>query len=277
MSNERITENLVRDTFRALGFGTTDSDTVVEEQKSQIEEVTKLLRGASKTGGGGKGAPEFIISAISAPDFIIVAECKATTKQHESLERNKIADYAVDGVLHYAKALSRSYNVIAVAASGQTKPSLKISTFLWPKGALTYKSLTNESGKEITEIIPFDDYIRHGSFDPLVTKNRHDDLMAFSRDLHNFMRDHAKLTESEKPLLVSGTLIALRDVPFAKSFGDYFADDLQKQWMHVIRGEIEKADIPNSKKKQHDSAILKYCCSSRTRENHPQISQGNNV
>ena len=62
------------------------------------------------------------------------------------------------------------------------------------------------------------------------------------------MRDHAKLTESEKPLLVSGTLIALRNAAFAKSYELYQPDDLQKEWMKVIRTEIEKATIPQAKK-----------------------------
>ncbi|EHK7638218.1 class I SAM-dependent DNA methyltransferase [Escherichia coli] len=248
MANERITENLVRDTLRVLGYGTVSNETIVEEQKSQIAEVNKMLRGASKTGGKGMGAPEFIVSSFSAPDFLIIFECKALTKQHESPMRNRPVEFAVDGVLHYAKALSKSFNVIAVAASGQNESELKISNFLWPKGSVEYKSLTNEHGVEINSIIPFDDYIKHGSFDPIVSRNRHEDLMAFSRELHEFMRDHAKLTESEKPLLVSGTLIALKNTPFAKSFGDYGPEALQRQWMHVIKEEIEKADIPNSKK-----------------------------
>ncbi|MHA6530144.1 HsdM family class I SAM-dependent methyltransferase [Paenibacillus sp. BAC0078] len=248
MANERITENIVRDSLRALGYGNADSDIIVEEQKSQIEEVTKLLKSSSKSGKGGKGAPEFIISSLSSPDFLIIFECKASTKHHESLTRNKPVEFAVDGVLHYAKSLSKSYNVIAVAASGQTRAGLKISTFLFPKGSNDYKVFTNEHGSEIDTIIPYEDYIRHGSFDPEVAQQRHDDLMAFSRELHDFMRDHAKLTESEKPLIVSGTLIALKNAAFAKSFGEYSPEDLQKQWMHVIREEIEKAKIPNSKK-----------------------------
>ena len=72
--------------------------------------------------------------------------------------------------------------------------------------------------------------------------------MAFSRELHEFMRDHAKLTESEKPLMVSGTLIALINIPFVKSYEEYKPDELQKEWLRIIKREIEKADIPNSKK-----------------------------
>jgi len=62
------------------------------------------------------------------------------------------------------------------------------------------------------------------------------------------MRDHAKLTESEKPLLVSGTLIALRNKAFAKVFNEYPPEELQKQWMQVIEGEIQKAEMPKAKK-----------------------------
>ena len=248
MPNERITENLIRNFLKELNYGSIESDTIIEEQKSQIVEINKLLKGASKTGKGGKGAPEFIITSPSCPDFVILIECKPINKYHESADHSKPIEFAVDGALNYAKALSRSYNVIAIGTSGQTKSNLKISVFLHPKMSSTYKKLLTKNSQEIDSLIPFDDFIRHASFDFSVSKNRHEDLMTFSNSLHEFMRDHAKLTESEKPLLVSGTLIALRNIPFAKSFGEYSPSDLQKQWMHVIKEEIKKADIPNSKK-----------------------------
>jgi type I restriction enzyme M protein len=246
MANERITENLVRDILRELKYYD-NKDTVVEEQKSQIEEVKKLLKGASKTGKGGIGAPEFIISSFETPDFIIIYECKAETNKHQSPKLDKPIDFAVDGVLHYAKQLSKSYNIIAIAVSGQSRESLKISNFIYPKGASTHKNLVNKAGNKIQSIVSFEDYIEHGTFDPDVAKKRHDDLMEFSRDLHDFMRDHAKLTESEKPLLVSGTLIALKNKAFAKSYDEYKPEDLQKEWMRVIKEEFKKAEIPNSK------------------------------
>lgn len=246
--NERITENLVRDKLSDLGYRDVESETIVEEQKSQIEEVKKLLKNASKSGKGGKGFPEFIITAPIFSDFIIVIECKASTKKHKSENLNKPVEYAVDGVLHYAKFLSKSYNVVAIAVSGQTKTSMKVSNFIWAKEAVSYKNLTNEYSKEIEDIISFDDYIRLSSFDKEVEKVRLNDLMAFSRELHEFMRDHAKLTESEKPLLVSGTLIALTNEVFAKTFSMYPPEKLQTEWMRIIKEEIEKANIPKAKK-----------------------------
>ena len=248
MANERITEQLVRKRLDFLGYWSPDNDIAVEEQKSQIDAVKRLLKNASKTGKGGKGAPEFIISSTSSPDFLVVIECKADVRHHESINRDAPAGYAVDGALHYAAHLSKEFNVIALAVSGQTMQQLKVSTFLYAKGGKTLKPLCTKEGKDIDVIVPWQDYIEHATYDPSVQRMRLDELMAFSRDLHDFMRDHAKLTESQKPLLVSGTLIALRNKAFAKSYNEYAPDELQREWMRVIKSEIQRAEIPKAKK-----------------------------
>jgi type I restriction enzyme M protein len=244
--NERITENIVRDKLRTLGYYD-NPDICVDEQRSAIEEIKKLLKGASKNGGIGSGYPEFLISTRSTPDFLIIFECKANVKFHESNDQKKPKDFAVDGALHYAEKLSKSFNVIAVAVSGQNKSELKISTFLYPKQAKTAKPLTTKAGVPITAILSLPEYLDYGTFDSEVAKSRHDNLMSFSRELHDFLRDHAKVTENEKPLIISGTLIALKNKAFAKSFDAYSPEELQKEWMKVIKDEFRKANIPNSK------------------------------
>ncbi|RTQ34343.1 SAM-dependent DNA methyltransferase [Variovorax gossypii] len=264
--NERETENFVRDELRALQYFHPDANIRVEEQKSNIEAVKRLLRTGSKSGAGGFGSPEFIISATDTPDFLMVVECKADTKDHQSghaymgvlSPAGDVADigdyakraqrYAVDGVLHYARALSKEFNVIAVAVSGGAKSSKLFSVFLHPKGGDKASPLLSKTGAAIEAFLPWPDLIEHATFDPTVQKVKFDELMAFSRELHEFMRDHAKLTESQKPLLVSGTLIALRNAAFSKAYDAHTPDELQKEWMRVIRGEIEKANIPQGKK-----------------------------
>ncbi|MDX0022276.1 N-6 DNA methylase [Sinorhizobium meliloti] len=263
--NERKTENIVRDELRRLGYYDPASDIQIEEQKTNIATLKRAFRTASKSGKGGVGSPEFIITSPSTPDFVILVECKASIKDHASgdiggitggsaLAENQAARakrvqrYAVDGVLHYASLVAKDVNVIAVAVSGETLASSEISIFLHSKGTLSAKLLTTDKGAAVSGFLPWDEFIRHASFDPRVQRLRFDELMAFSHDLHDFMRDHAKLTESEKPLLVSGTLIALRNAPFAKSFTEYKPDELQKEWMRVIKTEIQKAEIPQAKK-----------------------------
>ena len=80
--NERKTENVVRDELRELGYA--KKPTVVEEQRSEIESVKRLMKAASKSGQGGIGYPEFIISSPDNPDFLVIVECKADPKDHIS-------------------------------------------------------------------------------------------------------------------------------------------------------------------------------------------------
>ncbi len=181
MANERKTESLVREKLRKLGYSAPDNGISVEEQKSEIAKVKSLLSKASKNAKGNAGYPEFIISYQKDTAFLIVFECKPDVKKHESPARNKPRDYAVDGVLHYAMHLSKHYAVVAVAVSGSTASSMKVSNFLIPAGAMEPKELVNESGVAVTDIVPYDDYYRLASFDPDVANKRHSDLLAFSK------------------------------------------------------------------------------------------------
>ncbi len=247
--NERITEDLVRKRFEALGYFDVGSPVAVSEQRTDIDAIRRRLKGASKTGKGGVGAPEFIVSALADNNFILVVECKASTTLHQSQNLDQPAQYAVDGALHYARHLSTEFSVIAVAVSGQSASQLKISTFLHAKGASSANELTTKSGAAISKIIPWTDYVEHAMFDPSVQRLRQDELMEFSRELHDFMFHYAKLTESEKPLLVSGTLIALHSKAFASSFHLYKPEELQRQWLKVIQEELDNAQLPQAKKR----------------------------
>lgn len=248
MTNERKTETLVRDRLRKLGYYEADNGITVEEQKSEIAKVKSLLSKASKNAKGNAGYPEFIISNKKDVAFLIVFECKPDVKKHESPSRDKPVEFAVDGVQHYAKHLARDYTVIGVAVSGSTNSSLKVSNFLFPAGSTEAKELVNEAGLAVTEVIPFDDYYRLASFDPDVAKKRHSDLLAFSKELHELIWTKAKISEEDKPLLVSGTLIALMNTTFMKTFSELPAEEVQEAWLGAIKKELDKADIPQAKK-----------------------------
>lgn len=263
--NEKNTENLVRNRLRANGYFDENNTLIIEEQRSNNATIKRLLKDASKTGKGGVGAPEFIISDFEASDILLIIECKADNRYHRSKEcdscfageaisienhakrLHRIASFASDGVLHYARKLSKEFTVLAVAVSGEIDEKIEISTFIHTKGMDEPKYLITKGGSKVNQIIAWDDLIEHATFDPTVRRLRFDELMAFSRELHDFMRDHAKLTESEKPLLVSGTLLALQDKAFAKSFGEYKPQELASEWMRVVAKILEKAEIPFSK------------------------------
>ncbi|MEV7769859.1 N-6 DNA methylase [Microbacterium sp. NPDC086615] len=244
MANERITEDLVEARLRDLGYYNDPDTTVVEKQQSVVQEIRKRLSRASKTGkGAAAGYPEFIITAPDTPDMVVLVECKADIKHHESANRDQPKDYAVDGVLHYARHLSPAYTVISIAVSG-TPSSSRWSFFVTPKGTVQERDLVSPMGAEITEMIGLSDLIAAASFDPRVKHQRTNDLISFSMEMHEFMRDEAELEEKEKPLAVAGTLIALKDQVFAKTYDQYPATELPEYWIQSIKKVIKTAKLP---------------------------------
>lgn len=125
MDNERLVEQYVRGELDAQGF----LPSMIEEQNTINTFIAKGLAAASKVGTGNKGFPEFIIRFPARHDTVMIVECKARKNCHISSGGNAPVDFAVDGVLHYAKHLAKfKHHVIAVAVSGISRPL--ISTFL---------------------------------------------------------------------------------------------------------------------------------------------------
>lgn len=263
--NERITENIVRKKLEKVGI-TEEKGFLIEEQKSQNPLITKLLKSSSKSGSG-MGKPEFIITKNDDKDFVIVIECKPDTKHHESENRNKFKEFAVDGALLYASYLSKEFNVIAVGVSGQTENDIKISTFLYPKGALNFSILCDENKHPIDNIISWERYIERATFDPALAKSRHSDLMKFSRELHNYMRDYAKVTEAQKPLLVSGALLALMDKGFERAYTAYDGEDLAQKTFQAIKDNVGKAQLGDNQESKKRAVVNAFSFI----EHHPEL------
>ena len=151
MANERITEDIVRSHFKDDALFTSIK---WEEQRSSSKRIQDLLKGESKGKGKGNGYPEFILSFPTNSSYIIVIECKAKVSDHCSASLNEPIKYAVDGVLHYAKALSADFNVIAIAVSGQNDTELKVNHFYWKKKADKFSPISD------TKLLAIDDYMQ---------------------------------------------------------------------------------------------------------------------
>lgn len=246
MANERITEDMVDDLLRKNKFYDDPDAVLVEKQQSAVAAIRSALAKAGKGGKGGRGYPEFIITAPDTPDMVVVIECKAEVKFHESPDRDKPVEYAVDGVLHYARHLSPNYTTIAIAVCGNKK-SNRWSFMLVPKGETEPRDLRSPTGAAIKGIVPLSDLIAAASFDPAVQTQRTRDLIQFSMEMHEFMRDEAEMSEQEKPLAVAGTLIALGNDVFRETYDKYPADELPAFWMQTIKKEITKAKLPVAK------------------------------
>lgn len=241
MANERLNEALVRDALRDAGYFA--PGIMVEEQSSTDPTLNLLLSVASKTGKGGKGSPEFIITSDSDPDLVVVVECKAATKDHEPTGRRKpdAAKYAVDGALHYAKVLSEARTVVAIASSGENSGEWRLSTYVHRHGADAPEELKNPNGTALTTVVPFDTLLEAVEFDPKAKQLTTDELLDLSKEIHNFIR--VKISESHKALLIAGTLIALKDVDYRKAIespNNFAAGTSATQWLEGVKRALGK-------------------------------------
>lgn len=265
--NEQITVNIVRKKLEVVGI-TPENGFLIDEQVIQNPLIKKLLPSKTETGSG-KGRPEFLISKVGDKDFLIVIECKADIKSHESSNQDQPASFAVDGVMLYASKLSREFNVIAVAVSGQTKEELKISTFLFPKCSGTHSILIDTRKVPITDIISWQDYIRFATYDENLANARKKDLNKFSRDLHNYLRDYAKITEAQKPLLVSGVLLALMKDAYKASYKKLEGSDLARETLRAISDVIGDAKLGVNQESKKKAVINAF----RFIEDHPELQK----
>ena len=265
MLNERATEDIVRDHLKATAV----DGQRVEEQSSAIPIIKRALSAASKSGPG-SGKPEFIITfPVTAPNLVIVVECKRDPAKHESPQRDKPADFAVDGVLHYCAFLARYFDVIGIAVSGTNPAFLKVSTFRQLKGESAAEPLPSPQGP-VDRLVPVAIYMELLTYDPAVRARTEAELLAFSRVLHNYMRDYAKLSEAEKPLVVSGILLALRDSPFSRNWADYKPQYLAKELYSAIARVAKDSQIDEDKR---EVMLDPY----RFMGTHPELSKPNAV
>jgi type I restriction enzyme M protein len=236
MSNERKTENIVRSHFANYS-----KTCLIEEQKSDFPKIDKLLKFASKKGGGA-GYPEFIISFEDNPEFLIVIECKGSVSRHESKEHDKYSEYAVDGALLYASCLSKEFDVLAIAVSGEKNSELKVSHFLNLKGD-RLPAVQVFSNKLLNEESYIDGYLNSDE------KKRQDyfSLLDFTKELNETLHSK-KVKESHRSLLISGVLIALENKAFRGSYKLHKNPyELANNLVDTIINELKSANISEKK------------------------------
>ena len=235
MANERKTENIVRTHFNKFL-----SSIEMEEQKSDNAKIDKLLKSASKKGSG-RGYPEFIITYKTNSDLLIVIECKADVTKHESKTKDKYSDYAVDGVLLYSSYLSKDYDVLAIAVSGESKRNLKVSHFLHLKGERKATEIFDD------KLLSAKDYLNGYLKSPEKFRQDYKTLLDFTKKLNEKLHTH-KILESQRSLLLSCVLIALENTAFKSSYASHKTPkNLANSLVQTVSNELESANISGDK------------------------------
>lgn len=238
MANERKTEQLIRNRLKDFWYYE-NNDIIIEEQRSDSSIVSSLLSKASKKGSGA-WYPEFIIRAKNS-DLVILVECKANIKDHESEKRDNPSKYAVDWVLHYCSFLKDKFNLIWIALSWEKEENSKLSIFQWNKWETRYFS------KNHSTISSYKNYfdIFHGGDEINIQET---ELLSYSKKLHDEMRDEAKLKEAEKPLLIAALLLAIDNEDFVREYVTITNPiKLAKRIIEAIKENLSKAWIDETK------------------------------
>ena len=250
---EVITDYWVRDLLK-------EADIELDPQGSSILEIDNALKTASKSGSGKVGFPEFV---GVVKDFLIVIENKASVSKHIKLddkeliclEPKNVKEYAVNGALFYGKHLAKntSYKkIIAFGISGNEKKH-KISP-LFIDETEYYRELP-----EVESFISFNEknieeyYIREVLKEETSQEKETVEILKDASTLHEDLRNYGNLKDVDKPLIVSGILLALREMEY-KNFsitdltGDNIKTDGQKIY-DAILSNLTRANVSPDVKK----------------------------
>lgn len=260
-SIEKDTDILVNKMLENAGISATP-DT------SGIKEVDDILETASKKGTGNIGKPDFLalVGSGVTKNTLLVIEDKKDVDKHIKLKNDVISDnlkdvekYAVNGAVYYgihiATRLSETSpikRIIAIGCSGDSK-NLRISPYY-----------INERGeyKELPEVSTFtsfsdkniDDYYTKEILEEKTdTEKELAEILKDAANLHEDLRNYGNLKDVDKPLVVSGILLALNEIEkgsfdIEKLNGDDIDTDGNKIY-EAIGKNLDRANVgPQAKK-----------------------------
>ena len=229
-------------------------------QGSDVKEIDEALSSASKRGTGKTGYPEYV-SVVS--DFVLVIEDKADTDRHCKLTNSGIidtgtkavTDYAVNGAYFYAKHIAQNSTfkkVFAIGVSGDAKHHKITPVYVDDRESYMIlepiESFTMFSHKNIYEY-----YLRNVLKEETPEEKTTEQILKDAAELHEYLRTYGSLKDQDKPLVVSGILLALDEIK-SGSFsidsltGDSMQTDGDKIY-EAIRTRLKRSNVgPDAKR-----------------------------
>jgi hypothetical protein len=185
-TSETITENLFRDFYGSTTF----------IEKTAIPEHFGFV---SKTNPDYTGYPDFL---REEEDFVIIVEAKLIKQ-----------NIAINEVKHYMLKNKITKDIIGIAFSGQTIETIKTSFFLKTYNDNNIKELTNQnkflSLSDIHKI-----YKKHKYGDSISSLK----LIEILKEINNKFNTGNKVRDTDRSLLFSGLMIALKDDTFRRTY-----------------------------------------------------------
>lgn len=237
-----------------------DAGITLDAQGSNIKELDDALKTASKKGTGNVGFPEY---CGVVKDFVLVIEDKASTDKQEKYDENgilnldvsSITDYALNGAYFYAKHILENTNykkAIAFGISGDEKHHIIKPIYL--DGREYFIDLP-----EVESFISFNEnnideyYIREILKENTDDEKTTEEILKDAKELHEYLRNYGNLSDKDKPLVVSGILLALKEIEHKNfSIDDLVGDKLKTDGLKIynaIRDNLDRSQVsPETKK-----------------------------
>ena len=190
-----------------------------DAQGSNVKEIDEALKTASKRGTGNAGYPEYV---AVVNDFVFVIEDKADVdKQVKKTEQGildtstkAVTDYAVNGAYFYAKHIAQNSNfkkVFAIGVSGDAKRHKITPVYVDDREGYMelepIESFAMFSKERIQEY-----YTRVVLQEDTPEEKTTAKILADAAELHEYLRTYGSLKDQDKPLVVSGILLALDEI-----------------------------------------------------------------
>ncbi len=239
-----------------------EADIHLTPQGCDIKEIDEALKTASKSNTGNAGYPEY---CGVVKDFILVIEDKASLDKHLYKDEKEliaqdvkaVRNYAVNGALFYARHLAAktSYNkVLAIGVSGNEKRHRITPVFVNDRD--DYQELA-----DVETFISFNEsnidefYLKEILHEETDVEKTTAEILKDAAELHEYLRTYGQLTTEQKPLVVSGIMLALREIDY-KTFsidsliGDTVVTDGQKIY-DAIKSNLQRANVtPDTKREK---------------------------
>lgn len=193
------------------------ADIFLDAQGSNIIELNNALKTASKRGTGKAGYPEY---CGVVKDFVILIEDKASIHNH-IIEINgvivddtkSVTDYAVNGALFYGRHLARltAYKkLLCFGISGDEKHHRITPVFVDERE--NYRVLPDvESFISFNEDNIDEYYVKEILNEETDKEKELAEILKDAAELHEDLRNYGNLQDQQKPLVVSGILLALNE------------------------------------------------------------------
>ena len=229
-------------------------------QGSDIVELDKALKTASKAQTGKAGYPEY---CGIVKDFVIVIEDKADVADH--IKRNdsdlicqtadSVKNFALNGALHYGIHLASNTGykkIIAIGVSGNEKRHKISPLFVNERGE--YKEL-----EEVETFTLFNEKNINEYYTKKILKEQTDEektteeILKDAKALHEDLRNYGSIQDKDKPLIVSGILLALREIEHHNfSIDNLNGDDIKTDGQKIyeaIQANLDRAQVKPQVKK----------------------------